>query len=146
MRRLLLLIPLIVFACGTKPTTIEPIEKSFEAPGSKNELYVRANSWFSEAFNSPRMVIDFRDKEEGIITGKYQMAPKWAYNGFAIYQNGGYNANIQIQLKDSATKITVKPEQFVATGKFNKKKAILNIRKLINSYIDYMSEEQLTAF
>jgi hypothetical protein len=145
MKRIFLLL-LFATSCASKPIIIEPVEKSFEANGSKSELYVRANTWFVDTFNSAKMVVQFADKEEGVITGKYMMAPKWAYNGVSVYQNGGYLAIIQIQVKDGATKITVKPEPFNSNRHFSQIDVMNKIRPLINDYISYMTSNELKDF
>jgi hypothetical protein len=38
---------------------------------SASDLYTRINLWFVDAFNSSESVIDFSDKEAGVIKGKY---------------------------------------------------------------------------
>jgi hypothetical protein len=39
---------------------------------SQDVLYRRLNSWFVDAFNDAESVIQYRDKDEGIIKGKYR--------------------------------------------------------------------------
>lgn len=42
-----------------------------ETPGvSKNELYVRANTWFTRTFKSAKSVLELQDKEAGKLIGK----------------------------------------------------------------------------
>jgi hypothetical protein len=38
---------------------------------SVSDLYTRINLWFIDAFNSSESVIEFSDKEAGVIKGKY---------------------------------------------------------------------------
>src|SRR5690625_5187989 len=64
-------------SCGTMMgAKVDESERSIdeivEAPGMKKDaLYIRANGWFVETFNSPESVIEFQDKEAGKIMGKY---------------------------------------------------------------------------
>jgi hypothetical protein len=42
-----------------------------ETPGvNKNELYVRANTWFTRTFKSAKSVLELQDKEAGKLIGK----------------------------------------------------------------------------
>ena len=65
---------LILTSCGTT-SLVRPennYEKIIEIEGlSKDKLYIKANAWFVETFNSAESVIEFQDKEEGKIIGKY---------------------------------------------------------------------------
>jgi len=46
--------------------------KIIEVPNtSSNELYVKCNEWFVRTFNSAESVIEFSDKDNGKIIGKY---------------------------------------------------------------------------
>ena len=147
MKKIIFLLSVFLFfSCGHKLETMAPVEKVIEAPGTKNQLYVRANNWMVESFNNAKMVVQFSDKEEGIVTGRYMMAPTWGYNGYSVVQSGGHFAIIQIQLKEGATKITVKPEATRYTDKWTSKDAVRNIRSLINSYTAYMENTQLESF
>jgi len=76
---------------------------------TKNELYIRANTWMVETFNNAESVIQFSDKESGIVTGKYVMATIVA--GSKIRHN--VHSIIKIQVKDGSTKITITPESYV---------------------------------
>jgi hypothetical protein len=74
----LLIISVVVFACvscaTSQITTAEapPYISVINVPSaSQDVLYRRANSWFVDAFGSAESVIQYQDKEEGIIKGKY---------------------------------------------------------------------------
>ena len=41
---------------------------------STDEIYIQANEWFVENFNNAESVIQFSDKEAGIIKGKYSQS------------------------------------------------------------------------
>lgn len=56
------------------PEEIRTFEKVFEIPNtSKDDLYIRANTWFVNTFKSSKSVIQFQDKDAGKIMGKYLM-------------------------------------------------------------------------
>ena len=64
---------LILSSCASTQVAYTPITltKTATVSGSKNEVYVKANLWLVDIFNSAKSVIQFSDKEAGIIKGKY---------------------------------------------------------------------------
>ena len=70
-----LLIVTCLCSCVTlnlKPITQTKLERVIEVPNvSKNDLYIKVNEWFVKNFTSAESVIQFQDKEEGKIIGKY---------------------------------------------------------------------------
>lgn len=46
---------------------------------SKDQIYIKANGWFVETFNSAESVIEFQDKEAGKIMGKYVLLRRCLY-------------------------------------------------------------------
>ena len=60
------------FSLKLAPITQTTFEKIIDAPNvSKNDLYISVNEWFVKQFTSAKSVIQFQDKEEGKIVGKY---------------------------------------------------------------------------
>ena len=52
--------------------TQRSMEVIFDFPNKTNDqLYILANTWFVEYFNSDESIIEFQDKENGKIAGKY---------------------------------------------------------------------------
>ena len=98
-------------SCGTSkfysstPATVEIVETIFNA----NDNYIRANEWMVENFNNAESVIQFSDKENGIVKGKYyitKITPVGA--GFYVPEMATtINALITVKVKDSAAKITI---------------------------------------
>ena len=136
--------------CATyTPVHIEPFTKSFEVQGDKNKLYVRANNWMVENFTNAKSVIQFSDKEEGIVTGKYLLKDLFDVNG---YSNGGIFAIIKIQVKDDASKITIIPDDFQTVQSslvdpsyaYTKEKATEQINLLVDSYENYLKTDTST--
>lgn len=97
---------------GTKASPeMMTFEKIIDIPGKeKNELYINANSWFVENFNSAESVIEFQDKESGKIMGKYV----YTYNEGMYYHT--VRQVISIDLKDEKVRITIKEPYFKTTG------------------------------
>lgn len=98
---------------GCAQITVEsiPVEKVVKIENvKKNELYVRANNWMVSVFNNAKSVVQFSDKESGVIMGRYQlgMISQGDEYGSARYAY----ATIKIKVKDSASKIIITPESF----------------------------------
>lgn len=68
----------------------------------KNTLYVESNKWAVDAFNDAESVVQFQDKESGVIKGKYS----------STFKNGIYNystrTTFEIAVKDNKIKIDFK--------------------------------------
>ena len=75
---------------------------------TKNELYIRANTWMVETFNNAESVIQFSDKENGIVTGKYIMTTIIT----STTTSHGVYSMIKIQVKDGAARITIIPQSY----------------------------------
>ena len=93
-----------------KPEDAE-ISEVIEVPSvDKNTLFIRANSWAVDTFVSAESVIEFSDKEGGIIKGKYVME----------YAEGVYTYDLRstltINVKDGAAKITITDPYFKVTS------------------------------
>ncbi len=87
-------------------TTASPEKRTFkhviEVPNrSKNSLFVSANSWFVDTFDYAGSVIEFTDKEEGRIIGKY------VFNTFQGIQNFIVRQTITVDVKDSKVRLTI---------------------------------------
>lgn len=68
---------------------------------SKDTLFMKANSWMVDAFNSAESVIQYTDKDAGIIKGKYlQVLP------IGMGDKMNVTSTITIEVKDEKTKIT----------------------------------------
>ena len=60
------------FTLNLTPITQTGFERVIESPNvPKNDLYIKVNEWFVKNFTSAESVIQFQDKEEGKIIGKY---------------------------------------------------------------------------
>lgn len=97
------LVAFMVSSCSTTSSD-EPVQKEMqiviEAPDkTQDELYVLANSWAVDTFKSSEAVIDFSDKEAGIIKGTF------------TYEIGGFNTymtetTMTIEVKEGRLRMT----------------------------------------
>lgn len=68
---------------------------------SKDELFVRANSWMVDTFRSAESVIQYTDKEAGIVKGKYLLVLP-----IGIGEKMNVTSTVTIEVKDERAKIT----------------------------------------
>lgn len=106
---LLLLLGITIISCGAIPQVSgpPPINKLVETNLNKDDNYVRANEWMVEAFNNAESVIQFSDKENGIVKGKYILKPAYISTSPYVASTPSKSAIITIKVKDNAAKITV---------------------------------------
>lgn len=73
----LLVVLMVTNGCGLMSGVkadeiLRTMEVIFDYPNKTNDqLYILANTWFVEYFNSDESIIEFQDKENGKIAGKY---------------------------------------------------------------------------
>jgi hypothetical protein len=69
---LLFLVMVVFLSCASVPPSDMNYSDVVEVPGETMEdLFIKANIWFVETFASAESVIQFSDRERGIITGRY---------------------------------------------------------------------------
>jgi hypothetical protein len=147
----------LLTSCYTyRPITIsfaEPITKTYELKGTKDDLFVKSNLWMVSAFKDAKSVIQYSDKAEGILTGKYLLhyiAPSSGYSPLiGSYSTPEYTlyAVIEIRVKDGKAFISVNPDDWTHTqqldasgkvvqreGEYTKEKAIVDIDALCESF------------
>jgi hypothetical protein len=133
---------MLVQGCAIITTKSIPVEKVVKIENTKkNTLYVRANNWMVESFNNAKSVVQFTDKESGTISGRYLLGTVANEYGPARYAY----ASIKIQVKDNASKITIKPESFTyAKGNmytlYTEEEAQRDINSLLVSFEDSMQK------
>jgi hypothetical protein len=85
-------------------------EEIFELPNqSKEDLYVKVNSWMVETFNSAESVIEFSDKEAGKVLGKYTFVFTDKIYFYQVKQN------IEISVKENKVKLEIKNPTYRTT-------------------------------
>lgn len=75
----------------------------------KDELFVRSNTWMVEQFNNAESVIQFADKEAGIVAGKYIFFTKVVAVSMYNTETISSSAMIKIKVKDGAAQISITP-------------------------------------
>ena len=112
MKKMYYLILIVLFpSCTiTKPLLLSfkdyTVEKELSSDKKKNDLFIIANAWMVESFNNATNVIQFSDKEEGIIIGRYLIGGTYSP---PQVDNRVY-AIITIRVKDNLTKIRISPQ------------------------------------
>ena len=77
MKHFLFIFPLVMvlfLACASGANVTEPLTYSevVDVTGvSQSDLFIKANLWFVDAFRDAGSVIQFSDRESGVISGKY---------------------------------------------------------------------------
>lgn len=104
MKKLLILFICIITGCASVLPNIEPVTGEVaslivEIEDTKDNLYLKANSWAVDIFVSAESVIEFHDKESGFIKGKYIFE---VVDGVYFYD---VKTTITIQVKDGKAKI-----------------------------------------
>ena len=140
----ILFIFLILSCTPIKYVTTTKVGEIIDVPGTKDELYIRANQWMIRSFKSAKSVIQFQDKEAGKIMGKYLMftinLDKPILN--LPITNDVYSL-ITISVKDNATRIDIEPRGNWAFNKrvlpYSPEMAQRDIKKFINDYKDFIS-------
>jgi hypothetical protein len=128
------------FSCYCRHKTTK---KVFQIENTKkNKLFVKANNWMVSTFNNAESVIQFSDKEEGLINGCYFMG--YSFKSTQMIESAF--ANIKISVKDGAAKIVVKPTNYkYCQGSpysiLSKEKAFVKISLLIKNFEEFMKKK-----
>jgi len=130
----LFLLPILITSCFPQPIPVKDYEKIIEIEGlSKDQLYIKTNEWFVEAFNSAESVIEFQDKEAGKIIGKYVVQITQGLYFYNIKQT------ISIDVKDNKVRMVVKDPYEKATG------STLGGAQYNNNYSPLSSQKRLST-
>lgn len=106
---------------------------------TKDQLYVKANTWMVEVFNSPEAVIEFQDKEAGKIAGKFKINHSKGFNYYYVWQV------LTIDVKDLKLRLSIhnplKTQSNAYGEEFSKPK-----QPKKNSEIEYIQEHWEAMF
>ncbi|MDT0649748.1 DUF4468 domain-containing protein [Autumnicola edwardsiae] len=145
---LLLFASVLFFSCSAYvPVNVSPqsSSKEYELETSKDDLYVQVNNWMIDSFENAKSVIDFSDKEAGIITGKYLIGE--VYSASNNYGLTDVYATVRVQIKDDYAKLTVTPEnyQYIDSGDVSEdhKLPVEKVNRQVNTLLE--SFEQYVA-
>ena len=121
MKKLISLILLTtMFSCGVSSKIIDtspPVTKTILLKSNKNTNFVKANEWMVKEFFSAESVIQYTDKEAGIIKGKYAM---FGGSSPSKYSAGlpPYYAVITLRVKDYGSRIEIDPTSKFVVRKY----------------------------
>jgi len=119
MKNKIILVITILFmsGCATMMGDLitDPAQKTFEKISvidnlNTGEIYVKANSWFVETFNSAESVIEFQDREGGKIMGKYVFEYKEGIYFYRVKQT------ISVDIQDGKVRLKIYEPLFYAYG------------------------------
>ncbi|MBW8003643.1 MAG: DUF4468 domain-containing protein [Planctomycetes bacterium] len=105
-----------LLGCASVIPNIEPVTGEVASlivereDESKDNLYIKANSWAVDTFVSAESVIEFQDKEAGVIKGKYLIE---IVNGIYYLD---IKTTITIQAKDNRCRILLTDPLMRFTG------------------------------
>lgn len=109
MKKAFFLFLVILAGCTATMIQTQPLDEVANPAMSKDELYVQANLWMIDIFNDAKSVIQFNDKEAGVIKGRYV----WYYQAASEYTpEYEYTATITIYTSDNNIKMTIQPEPY----------------------------------
>lgn len=116
--------------------------------GTKDELYLKANSWMVKIFNNAASVVQHSDKQEGVILGKYLMHGDVVGGMYGSTTDARIFAMIDIRVKDARARIEIKPLgpwKYDSSGlsifDYSKQKAISDMQNLVKSFEIALNEE-----
>ncbi|NKI28187.1 DUF4468 domain-containing protein [Arenibacter sp. 6A1] len=155
MKKYVILLSILLSSCYTYeriPITMEPIDRTIMVDGTKNDLFVKANNWMVEIFTSPKSVIQFSDKEAGVVTGRYLFKDFGSTVVMGeVVDFGQIYAIIKLNVKDGATKITIDAENFTEVHsktnesyRYTKEKAVQEIHVLMDNYEQYLKTTDIS--
>ena len=111
-----LILIILLSSCTTfKMVSSQKTGEIIEVPGvKKDEIYIKANQWMVRIFKDAKSVIQFQDKAEGKIIGKFLLKSMGSPGGgYGLYSMPSTMVDIYclitISIKDNATKIDVEP-------------------------------------
>jgi hypothetical protein len=85
------------------PAKVQNVENELD----KNENYIKANEWMVETFNNAESVIQFTDKEAGIIKGKYVMREGVTSSSAYAVSIPAFSVIITLRVKEGASRIEI---------------------------------------
>ena len=132
-KTIILFIIILLQSCGTtqtfKATDLTKIVILEDLNKSQNDLYITANEWMIDYFVNAEGVLQFSDKENGTLIGKYLISGNYG-TVLGTYVDTRIYGKITILLKENRAKISIAPETDITTSTYT---AIQEIRANINN-------------
>ena len=114
---------------------------------NQSELFVKANGWMVETFNDASSVIQYSDKEAGVLIGKYLLSGKVLTGLYGATADTRVYAKIELKVKDNKARIIITPMsswRYDSSGmtiyNYSKEDAIDDMNKLAESFKSYISQ------
>ncbi len=116
--KIVLVISILLFISGCAalhgpkaPESEKSVESIVSLDGkSKDDIYISANGWFVDNFNSAESVIQFQDKDAGKIMGKYTFEVQESTYFFRI------KSTISIDIKDNKARMRIYDPMVAVVG------------------------------
>jgi hypothetical protein len=145
----LLLIITVFVSCSISKVMIptpEPTIKNVTTNSTKNSNFIKANEWMVQTFNNAKSVIQFKDKDAGIVKGKYVMKEGFVSTNQYVMSEPDFFSVITIRVKDSMSRIEVDAPSGMYSQKaisgvelgFTKELFLVEANKLIEKFEIYM--------
>jgi hypothetical protein len=148
----LILISITLFiSCASTLVTIptpEPEVKNIENNSDKNSNFIKANEWMVQTFNNAKSCIQFKDKEAGLVKGRYVMREGYTSpSGYSVSTATHFSV-ITLRVKDKLVRIETEAPTGMYTQKvmgveygFTKEMFIEKANELIADFEVYMKME-----
>ena len=148
----LFLVITVFTSCATltvvKIPTPEPTIKNVETESDKNSNFIKANEWMVQSFNDAKSVIQFKDKEAGIVKGKYLLKAGVVSTSPYTASIPSFYSIITIRVKDNLARIEIDAPSGMYSFKvygiekgFTKEMFLAEASKLINNFDIYMKKK-----
>lgn len=149
----LALLAIIINSCAPLKTIMieEPFIKVYDdLEASQNELFLKANEWMVATFKDAESVIQYSDKEEGTLLGKYLMFGEIRQGLYNVTTDTRIYAKIDIRVKDNKARISIEPMEpwkYDPSGMtiygFSKEDAIAEMEALANNLHNALKSEKI---
>lgn len=107
-KALLLLILSVLLASSTFAQNAISVDTIIQAKGiNKDEIFVKISTWIAQKYNSAQDVIQYSDKDAGVIICKGTFHHKFGSPGFYAQFYGYIDYTLSIKMKDEKYRITV---------------------------------------
>jgi len=117
---LVLFVTLSLVSCVSSATLFDappPKVESIANESNKDSNFIKANEWMVDTFGDAESVIQFADKEAGIVKGKYVMKAGYVSTSAYAKSTSAMYAVITLRVKDNACRIEIDPP----TGMYSQK-------------------------
>jgi len=127
----------------------EPFVKVYDnLDGTKSELFLKANDWMIKTFIKANSIIEYSDKDEGALIGKYCMNGEEKTDRYGTLDTRIF-AKIDIRVKDSKVRLSIEPFpwRYDSTGttifKYSTVNAMIDMNALANDFQQYLKSKKV---